>query len=207
MNWREGEAVEIKTYPEMNETIKDLLRRSEEPMDLYIVARLEELEKQLATRGFAGGPGDDSIEVIRPVQGNRDMALEPCPFCGSTNVVYERYSSKAGERWRCWCTDCIASVDPGYAQSRGPVQRMWNRRTVPPNPPLTLEELREMDGEPVWVEMFAKGLKSHWAIVYGKYLSDGRFTGDKERCLLSIDEIGGYGLAYVAYRRKPEEIK
>lgn len=48
MNRREGEAVEIKTYPEMNETIKDLLRRSEEPMNLYIVARIEELEKQLA---------------------------------------------------------------------------------------------------------------------------------------------------------------
>ena len=40
--------MEIKTYPEMNETIKDLLRRSEEPMNLYIVARIEELEKQLA---------------------------------------------------------------------------------------------------------------------------------------------------------------
>ena len=40
--------MEIKTYPEMNETIKDLLRRSEEPMSLYILARIEELEKLLA---------------------------------------------------------------------------------------------------------------------------------------------------------------
>ena len=38
----------IKTYPEMNETIKDLLRRSKEPMDLYILARIEELEMQLS---------------------------------------------------------------------------------------------------------------------------------------------------------------
>lgn len=37
---------QIKTYPEMNETIKDLLRRSEEPMNLYILARIEELERQ-----------------------------------------------------------------------------------------------------------------------------------------------------------------
>lgn len=42
------EISEIKTYPEMNETVKDLLRRSEEPMNLYIAARLEELEGQLA---------------------------------------------------------------------------------------------------------------------------------------------------------------
>lgn len=37
----------IHTYPEMNETIKDLLRRSEEPMNQYILARIEELEAQL----------------------------------------------------------------------------------------------------------------------------------------------------------------
>lgn len=30
----------MKTYPEMNETVKDLLRRSNEPMSLYILARL-----------------------------------------------------------------------------------------------------------------------------------------------------------------------
>ena len=38
----------IHTYPQMNETVKDLMRRSEEPMHLYIAARLEELENQLA---------------------------------------------------------------------------------------------------------------------------------------------------------------
>ena len=197
--------MEIKTYPEMNETIKDLLRRSEEPMNLYTLARiqeLEKLEKQLAARGFAGGPGDDSIEVIRPVQGSKDMALEPCPFCGSTNVVYERYSSKAGERWRCWCTDCIASIDPGYAQSRGPVQRMWNRRAVPPNDPLTLEELRKMDGEPVYF-YFGSGF-GEWALAMERSeLYD-------EVCLRNKNGLpsparfvieGGGNI----YRRKPEE--
>lgn len=39
--------MKIKTYPQMNETIKDLLRRSEEPMNLYILARIEDLEKQV----------------------------------------------------------------------------------------------------------------------------------------------------------------
>ncbi len=39
---------QIHTYPQMNETVKDLMRRSEEPMHLYIAARLEELEAQLA---------------------------------------------------------------------------------------------------------------------------------------------------------------
>ena len=38
----------IHTYPEMNETVKDLLRRSQEPMNLYILARIEELERENA---------------------------------------------------------------------------------------------------------------------------------------------------------------
>jgi len=32
----------------MNEFIKDLLRRSDEPMNQYILARIEELEAQVA---------------------------------------------------------------------------------------------------------------------------------------------------------------
>lgn len=36
----------IKTYPEMNETIKDLLRRNDDPMHQYILARIEEMEEQ-----------------------------------------------------------------------------------------------------------------------------------------------------------------
>ena len=34
---------------------------------------------------------------------------------------------------------------------------------LPPNDPLTLEQLREMDGEPVWVER--PGYGKHWALV------------------------------------------
>lgn len=35
---------DIKTYYKMNETVKDLLRRNDDPMHQYILARLEELE-------------------------------------------------------------------------------------------------------------------------------------------------------------------
>ncbi len=40
--------VKIHTYPKMNETIKDLLRITDEPMNLYAAERIEELEAQLA---------------------------------------------------------------------------------------------------------------------------------------------------------------
>lgn len=36
----------IKTYPEMNEKIKELLAIGSSDMDKYILARIEELEKE-----------------------------------------------------------------------------------------------------------------------------------------------------------------
>lgn len=65
-----------------------------------------------------------------------------------------------------------------------------------PNEPLTLEQLREMDGEPVWVETKA-GLK-FWGIVTKICVSsgDGRY--------LLITEDTEYGQTWVAYRRPPE---
>jgi hypothetical protein len=40
----------------------------------------------------------------------------------------------------------------------------WNRRTQPDNPPLTIEQLRQLDGEPVWV-MHKDGSGARWGIV------------------------------------------
>lgn len=86
-----------------------------------------------AGRGrFIGGPGDDYIKIIKPTAGGFD-SLDPCPFCGREEVVYELYRRGAGERWRCWCTNCLASIDPGWAQDRHTVRDMWNRRDRPNN--------------------------------------------------------------------------
>lgn len=67
---------------------------------------------------------------------------------------------------------------------------------------LTLEELREMGGDPVWVERHDGG-QSGWAIVggfeslYGVY-----FATARGGLRLPYDE---YGEAWLACRRKPEE--
>ncbi len=66
----------------------------------------------------------------------------------------------------------------------------------PPNDPLTLEELREMNGEPVWVECLGSKDYSVWAIV--------------DLCLNGIHtkyfyaDFDYYGDEWLAYRRKPE---
>ena len=68
----------------------------------------------------------------------------------------------------------------------------------PPNPPLTLEELREMDGEPVWVRQL-DGTGDGWALVNASLemiSAPGFFTALFENC----------GKAWLAYRRRPEEV-
>lgn len=54
--------------------------------------------------------------------------LAPCPFCGCDEIIYEQYEHLSGPRWRVCCCGCIATIDPGYAQNKFTVQRMWNRR-------------------------------------------------------------------------------
>lgn len=68
---------------------------------------------------------------------------------------------------------------------------------VQPNAPLTLEELREMDGEPVWCEKF------EWRICYG--VSDFRGCLCMETGAGSCIQLNDYGKTWRAYRRKPEE--
>lgn len=63
--------------------------------------------------------------------------------------------------------------------------------------PLTIEELRKIDGEPVWLTGF------EWRVCYGtstfrgtEYLETGMDTG------IPLD---GYGEKWFAYRHKPKE--
>ena len=80
----------------------------------------------------------------------------------------------------------------------------WARKALqptltPPNEPLTLEQLQEMDGEPVWVVPIGK---CKWAT--------------RQWCVLAADEalipgvdhwwwpFEGYGETWIAYCRPPE---
>lgn len=64
---------------------------------------------------------------------------------------------------------------------------------TPPNEPLTIEQLREMDEEPVWFENMSGG---RWCIVYADYhCLMGKMFG------VTFEEAERTGLAY---RRPPE---
>lgn len=71
--------------------------------------------------------------------------------------------------------------------------------TPPPNDRLTLEQLREMDGEPVWIiPMRGSGGFGTWMLVDTEYKLCREAHGEMavfENC----------GKTWLAYRRKPEE--
>lgn len=66
----------------------------------------------------------------------------------------------------------------------------------PPNNPLTLEKLREMDGEPVWTKCLYDENRSGWTLVDS--------DGDTYNEQFSFYDYG-YGDTWLAYRRRPEE--
>lgn len=71
----------------------------------------------------------------------------------------------------------------------------------PPNGPLTLEQLREMDGEPVWVvnspTKREEGFFDEWALV-----SVRRKNAESVGVIYHFENYGGY---WWAYRHKPED--
>lgn len=162
------------------------LRRTEEELKKY---------KELAAHPH-GGPGDGSIEIVKPAEDDPHTYLKPCRICGNTEIVYERYKHKAGERWRCWCTKCLACIDPGWAQDRLAVRAIWNQS--PPNEPLTLDQLREMDVEPVWITR--EDGADRWVLV--RYSTSAGIQAYGCGFLAWED----YGKTWLAYHQKPEGV-
>lgn len=69
--------------------------------------------------------------------------------------------------------------------------------------PLTIEELRQMDGEPVWIKADHYGTFADIVHILGKEDGDS-FVGFKICYRL---QENGYGKTWEAYRHKPKEVK
>lgn len=110
------------------------------------------------------------------------MELKPCPDCarewGVCNDVTNRFEIREAR----FCGTCGRPIN-GY---------------LPPNPPLTLDELRQMDGDPVWIELVGEGLipTKAWGIVNAELelASGNSFSFRFEDYYV-----------WLAYRRRPEE--
>lgn len=79
------------------------------------------------------------------------------------------------------------------------IRQLRTKAVPPPNPPLTLEELRELEGEPVWIRNYRTGAYTCRVIDS----SDANFTHFTDGGLL---ENRSYDLYWTTYRRRPEEV-
>ena len=80
---------------------------------------------------------------------------------------------------------------------------------TPPNEPLTLEELREMDGEPVWIApaKSAGKIPSRWTLYSGMSKSldcTDVYVFATASAIAQGYKANGYGNTWLAYRRPPE---
>ena len=78
---------------------------------------------------------------------------------------------------------------------------------LPPNDPLTLEELREMDGDPVWVQPAKPGGKipARWMLLECTSKDKDLYLFTPPSGIAQGYKGTDYGKTWLAYRRKPEE--
>lgn len=62
----------IKTYHEMNEVIKDLLSRSDEQFDEYVLTRIIELEQQNEELAVAYNNAQKEIVILKNKVNNKN---------------------------------------------------------------------------------------------------------------------------------------
>ncbi|MCI1956137.1 MAG: Lar family restriction alleviation protein [Oscillospiraceae bacterium] len=125
--------------------------------------------------------------------------LKACPFCGSKNVNFTPDDEQQCEDTTTgfiWCRDCDFSSDSFYSQKIA--AEKWNRRAAPENKALTLEQLRQMDGEPVWVtfepEDDGTPIEPCWMLV----------VAEERRLATEYEWVDWGDQGYRAYARRPE---
>lgn len=121
------------------------------------------------------------------------LELNPCPFCGSQNKNVNVDTNDTFYWVHC---EMCGTIGPEKAVEFDAIEA-WNRRAKPPNAPLTLDELRQMEGEPVWIHAPEIPQRRGWAIVEG-FDDEAMYVAYAE---LTLD---GYGKYWWAYRHKPE---
>lgn len=126
--------------------------------------------------------------------------LKACPFCGGEAkyipIIINGVNLVLSEGY-VKCENCGCSTDK--VKMYPEAIKDWNRRPAPENKPLTLEQLRQMDGEPVWIDGKDYG---GWTIF--------KASANKQvaRCPDNVNlsyYMDGYGKTWLAYARKPEQ--
>ena len=98
------------------------------------------------------------------------------------------------------CEGLHNAYDSGYRTAA-----LRAQQELESNDPLTLDELRQMDGEPVWV--VTERLKE-WCIVHSHHSDDvigGGIIATRRTAEKRVYSYADNGKTWLAYRHKPEE--
>ena len=132
--------------------------------------------------------------------------LKPCPFCGGEAIVVKTES--CGRYIGCWdCGGRTEEFETDYTGSaRDKAIAAWNRRAEQENEPLTLDELKQMEGEPVRIVTLDGTDEPRWEIV----VSAGKCGVDLICVLNGVEtrdyaDFDLYGDTWLAYRNKQKE--
>lgn len=108
---------------------------------------------------------------------------------------------------RSRCAQCSDDYGSLAGAISGCLKLLQAQPTIspPPNAPLTLEALREMDGEPVWIETTDVKNANRWAFVdVGCEVVRFFDTRCGVKCPVMGNLFRTYSKTWLAYRRKPE---
>lgn len=150
--------------------------------------------------------------------------LKTCPICGSKLTIHGPEDWKptfydpdsGGDPYNAVC-DCGFQFSIGYCEYDEFIKAL-NRRPAPENKPLTLEQLRQMDGEPVYITVCGRPDLDAWHMVRRTnlgviaigaaaqtiYSYDGKLTFEGGT-YYNIEHGILYGKTWLAYARKPEQ--
>ena len=116
--------------------------------------------------------------------------LKSCPFCGGEAAM----QAPNMHRKTCVvCKECGVSTGWGAVDT---ITSVWNHRAQPASETLTLEQLRDMGGEPVWCVYPGCSTGGEWFLVNSQ--------GACKNC--SFLNFRYYG-EWLAYRRPLERSK
>lgn len=130
------------------------------------------------------------------------------PICEALRNAFEcgyRSALRVQQEPNDWiCTlKCTALMEEGMCSHGGLCCLYESQRTIKENEPLTLDELRKMDGEPIWV-CFIDGVVMRddgWFIL--AFLNESQSILEGKHPVYKNLEV--YGKTWMAYRQKPEE--
>lgn len=140
---------------------------------------------------------EEAIKVLRTESIELGGSVSSvCRFWKALDMAIFALRQEEPNDWVC-TLKCTALMDEGMCSHGGLCCLYESQRTIKENQPLTLDELRKMDGEPVWVQSPGVPEYGRWAIV----------EGVGENCLFLHDDFTchEYGKTWLAYRQKPEE--